>query len=539
MRSKAMQRTFWSAAALLFFVSSFSFGQGVYLGLKGAPVPLIMGKVAKIIQESPFLKLAETNLDVRLINFYYEGTVMPNGFVKPTAGEAQDLYIGGSKVSLLSNDFSSGYMTTGEYGRIMILFTQNRICIIAMTPDQLDKLESSILGHWGTKAAPIPYTWGRVARIVQEGQSIKIVEMILEVKLIKFYYEGTVMPDGFIKPTAGEAQDLYIGGSKISLLSNDLNDFSSGYIATKEYGQFMILFNKNRACIIALTPEQLNTLEHSITSEEPTVEKLPETHTSPFMRKIAFKSKRDGNEEIYVINADGSGLKRLTENPEPDENPTWSPDGKRILFVSTRNRERQICLMNADGSRQCNLTYNLVDTGNPVWSNDGLRFAFSSEHGDNDEIHVMNIDGSEDKRLTFNKANDWPSAWSRDGSKILFESTRDGNQEIYVMNADGSDQTNLTNNSADDWSPVWSPDGEKVLFLSSRRGDTEIYIMNSDGSMQTRLTSSLGLAGFTKWSPDGNRISYIGERKKMDLYTMNRDGSGQTQLLKKTKCSTS
>jgi type II secretory pathway pseudopilin PulG len=124
--------------------------------------------------------------------------------------------------------------------------------------------------------------------------------------------------------------------------------------------------------------------------------------------RIAFISDRDGNDEIYVMNADGSGVTRLTNNPAYDGWPAWSPDGRRIAFASNRD-------------------------GNP-------------------EIYVMNADGSGVTRLTNNPADDWAPSWSPDGRRIIFVSNRDGNYEIYVMNSDGSGVTRLTNNPARD---VW------------------------------------------------------------------------------------
>jgi WD40-like Beta Propeller Repeat/HYR domain len=171
--------------------------------------------------------------------------------------------------------------------------------------------------------------------------------------------------------------------------------------------------------------------------------------------KIVFVSNRDGNNEIYVMNADGSGQIRLTKNAAHDGFPSLSPDGEKVAFESNR-----------DG---------------------------------NFEIYVMNAaDGSNQRRLTNNLAVDWFPSWSPDGTKIAiaFDSTREGNREIYVMNAaDGSNPTRLTNNPASDSDPSWSPDGEKIAFVSNRdeRGDNnyEIYVMNAaDGSEQTNISNS-------------------------------------------------
>jgi TolB protein len=184
------------------------------------------------------------------------------------------------------------------------------------------------------------------------------------------------------------------------------------------------------------------------------------TGWSPDGTKILFFSDRDlayQNYDIYVMSVDGSGVVRLTSNPNEDVRdnwwPSWSPDGSKIAYGSNKD--------------------------SLYWT----------------DIYVMNADGSGQTRLTDNSAgySDQPN-WSPDGSRIAFESSRDGNHEIYVMNADGSGQTNLTNNPRTDDSPDWSPDGSQIIFSSNRDGSSPdwikgIYVMNADGSGVTRLTN--------------------------------------------------
>ncbi len=192
----------------------------------------------------------------------------------------------------------------------------------------------------------------------------------------------------------------------------------------------------------------------------PTPTNTPRPSPTPLVGgsgRIAFRSSRDGNAEIYVMNADGSGQIRLTDNPASDGSPAWSPDGTRIAFTSERDGNWEIYVMNADGNKQTRLTDNLAEDRYPAWSPDGTRIAFQSERDGNDEIYVMNDDGSDQTRLTDNPAPDIRGAWSPDGKRIAFYSYRDGNWEIYVMNADGSAQTRLTTDPADDVAPAWSP----------------------------------------------------------------------------------
>jgi dipeptidyl aminopeptidase/acylaminoacyl peptidase len=209
--------------------------------------------------------------------------------------------------------------------------------------------------------------------------------------------------------------------------------------------------------------------------------------------KIAFSSTRDvNNQEIYVMNDDGSDVTRLTNNAARDSDPSWSPDGEKIAFQTTRDGDNEIFVMNAaDGSDVTRLTNNLASDEFPRWSPDGEKITFQSNRDGNFEIYIMNAaDGGNPTRLTNNNAIDGSPSWSPDAEKITFGSQRDGNPEIYVMNADGSGQTRLTNNNAIDGSSGWSPDGEKIVFDSTRDGNFEIYIMNAaDGSGQTNITN--------------------------------------------------
>jgi Tol biopolymer transport system component len=253
--------------------------------------------------------------------------------------------------------------------------------------------------------------------------------------------------------------------------------------------------------------------------------------TSGVPGRIAFLSGRDGNGEIYVMNADGSDQTRLTDNPANDFFPAWSPDGTRIAFESARDGNREIYVMNADGSGQANLTGSPADDIDPAWSPDGTRIAFNSNRDGNGEIYVMNADGSSQTRLTDNPADDLEPAWSPDGTRIAFQSGRGGNFEIYVMNADGSNQTRLTDNPADDGGPAWSPDGTRIAFESVRDGNHETYVMNADGSSQANLTNNPAEDGGPAWSPDGSRIAFHSNRDgNFEIYMMNADGSDQTRL---------
>ena len=245
--------------------------------------------------------------------------------------------------------------------------------------------------------------------------------------------------------------------------------------------------------------------------------------------RIAFSSNRDGGYEIYVMNADGSGVTRLNDHNGVE--PTWSPDGQRIAFSSERDGIPAIYVMNADGSGVTRLTDHNGPDVEPTWSPDGQRIAFSSERDGSLNIYVMNADGSGVTRLPDDADWTFSPAWSPDGQRIAFHSLRDGNWEIYVMNADGSGVTRLTDYPGEDRGPAWSPDGQRIAFSSERDGDLEIYVMNADGSGAARLTDHTAHDYHPAWSPDGRYIAFTSERDgDKAIYIMRHDGTGVTKL---------
>ena len=218
---------------------------------------------------------------------------------------------------------------------------------------------------------------------------------------------------------------------------------------------------------------------------------LEESSASDPVNKIAFHTMRDGNREVYVMEADGTNPVNLTNNPAEDSRPAWSPDGTKIAFESDRDGNREVYVMAADGTNPVNLTNNPAEDGWPAWSPDGTKIAFESYSDGNREVYVMAADGTNPVNLTNNPARDGDPAWSPDGAKIVFESYRDGNREVYVMAADGTNPVNLTNNPARDGDPAWSPDGTKIAFASYHGSDGhwEVHVMAADGTNPARLTN--------------------------------------------------
>lgn len=262
--------------------------------------------------------------------------------------------------------------------------------------------------------------------------------------------------------------------------------------------------------------------------------------------RIAFTSNRDGeyesglNFEIYIMNADGTEQKNLTNTSGTDRFPSWSPDGTRITFISSREGDFDIYMVNADGSGLTRLTDNEDADDHPVWLPDGKNISFTSGNIDENNLYIMNPDGTNQINLTKGSYQVGEHSWSPDGKQIVFSASIPGTEgltrswDIYVLNYDGNELTGLTNltkSAGADFYPAWSPDGKYIAFMSERDGDADIYVMNADGSNVTNLTNNSFWDSHPAWSPDGTRIVFASSRDdNIDIYIIDSDGSNETRL---------
>jgi hypothetical protein len=243
-----------------------------------------------------------------------------------------------------------------------------------------------------------------------------------------------------------------------------------------------------------------------------------------------FGSAQDS--ELYSVNADGSGLRRLTWTPQAEQAPAWSPDGARIAYERGDGGRVGIWLMNADGSGQTEIAATDGDgagDGDPAWSPDGTQIAFASTRAGTWNLWLINADGSGRRRVSDVFASD--PAWSPDGEQLAYV----GTAGIGVVGVDGSNPHVVSAPGAFASGPSWSPDGRQIVF-SRNNGQGypgELHVANVDGSGERRLTSDGFANARASWSPDGAQIVFQRTNAPpfgWNLWALGGDGTGLRQI---------
>jgi len=243
---------------------------------------------------------------------------------------------------------------------------------------------------------------------------------------------------------------------------------------------------------------------------------------SPDGRHIAFVSFRDtlagkwglADGSIYVIEFDpeagrSGNVWRVTGEGASEGWPTWSPDGQRIAFQSDRSGNWDIWIINADGSGLVQLTRHTAHDRYASWSPDGSKMAFTSNRSGNEEVWVLPIeqalkqgDDSGAVNLTKSPERDRYPMWSRDGKRLTFNTNRDGDYEVYIMNADGSLPRNVSQSpESTEGLADWSPDGRRLVLYSDRSGNKEIYVLDLASGRWTNVSNHEASDEFCTWSP--------------------------------------
>jgi eukaryotic-like serine/threonine-protein kinase len=294
-------------------------------------------------------------------------------------------------------------------------------------------------------------------------------------------------------------------------------------------------------------------------SATPTIEITPTPDNTPIpqatllgggLGQIAFASARSGVPQIYLSNIDGTGLLQLTEIAAGACQPSWSPDGSQVVFISPCLRradsfenaytDTSLFLINADGTGFKQLTNVPGADFEPAWSPDGQRIAFTSIRDGNKQIYSLDVDSLAVTRLTNLDVNIEHSqpAWAPDGKQIAYMVKRVGTYQVWVMSDTGQENLQLVRSGQSlwDYAPGWSADGKLILF-NQRRGDSAaprpwlMSVQYADGGNATRLNFPTPIED-VEYSPDGLWLVYEGRDNEgnRDIYFMTVAGGNRTRL---------
>jgi len=246
--------------------------------------------------------------------------------------------------------------------------------------------------------------------------------------------------------------------------------------------------------------------------------------------------------QICVMNADGSGFQRLTtENYKQHYYPSVSPDGKSVVYAAFREPNiyeiYEVDIATGDVKQ---LTDRLGNVNGPEISPDGSTIVFKLSTSTTNELWLMNRDGSNPRRVP--NASGWDPTWSPDGSLILFASDLEGAIQLFTIKLDGSDLKRISNLPAIRGRNDWSPDGQLIVTYSGQPWNRDVYIMNADGSNTHMLTTTGGNSQGPSFSPDGQWVAFTayfdkyGDDHGCEIYIIRIDGTDLRRLTNNDYC---
>ncbi len=234
---------------------------------------------------------------------------------------------------------------------------------------------------------------------------------------------------------------------------------------------------------------------------------------------IVFRSNASGNYEIYTMElSDPATLTNISNHPAYDEKPAWSPDKCRIAFVSYRDGNQDIYRMNFDGSDVVRLTNDPAAGDRPAWGPDGRRIAFHSTRSGTAQIYLMNADGSDQEQVTDAASGCLDPTWSPGGERIACYRAAGSGIEAVAL-ADGSMES-LTESG---FLPNWSPDGESIAYIVG----TTLHRVD----VSTRAVTNLGRTGYSPtWMPDSSALLYTTESSGADIFLLDLETMDSTTV---------
>ena len=250
--------------------------------------------------------------------------------------------------------------------------------------------------------------------------------------------------------------------------------------------------------------------------------------------QIAFVSNRDGNKEIFVMEADGTRRKRVTSNGSVNLFPGWSEDGRSLIYTSHRAGISDLWMLARakKGRRVFSLRKLPGEKYRGVFGPSDREITFVMHAAENTDLYTANVDGyGAPKRLTRHRAIDVSPSWSPDGRRIAFASDRTGTLQIYVKDVESGALKRLTFKGKYNASPAWSPDGRWIAYAARTGHYFDIYLVDPDTRDIVQLTEHPRSEESPAWSPDSRKLVFVSDRYgRKDLFSIDLTGRGLRRL---------
>ncbi|HXV76250.1 MAG TPA: Tol-Pal system beta propeller repeat protein TolB [Candidatus Polarisedimenticolaceae bacterium] len=247
--------------------------------------------------------------------------------------------------------------------------------------------------------------------------------------------------------------------------------------------------------------------------------------------RISFVSTHGDDKEVYLMDYDGSRIRRLTTTNTINLTPAWSPDGNELAYVSWRGRQPAVYVMSSDGKLgELGIVASELSSA-PDWSPDGRRLVYSADVEGNVELFVLDRLSGRNTRLTRHAAIETSPAYSPNGREIAFTSDRAGVPQIYLMDAEGVNVRRVSWTGDYNDSAAWSPSGDRLAYASRVDGFFQIVVLDLSTEQVTPLTAARAHNENPRWSPDGRHIVFASNRGgNYQIYTMRANGAEVRQL---------
>lgn len=240
------------------------------------------------------------------------------------------------------------------------------------------------------------------------------------------------------------------------------------------------------------------------------------------VEQVLFTGIKNDNTDIYIMNADGTNLRRVTSDTTAEKEAAFSPDNKRIVYVrapgvrSLVGDENELRTAYTDGSKSTLIVKMNASVSHPRFSPDGTKIVFSAFVSDKDftEIFVVNADGTGLKRLTYNAGDDDMPTWSPNGQSIAWVTNRDGKAGIFQMNADGLDPRPLiTDCEGGCVEPAFSPTGFKLAYVDPFINAIRVFDLDRESpTVNVGPIPTTGTTVSPTWTKDGTQVVFSSSR---------------------------